>query len=263
MDFNAPPEPPVFDPAPPPPTPWPLWPTIGFSIGIAGIALVAQIFAAITVVGIMMGVNGSIPDAEQLAENGALLGVATCASAPVVVGLVFFLAWLRRGISLDDYLQLRWPSARTMLLWLGGLLGFVLVSDSLTFFLGRPVVPPFMVEAYNSAGLAMPFLMLGLLLGAPFAEEFLFRGFLFTGLQHSRLGTVGASIITSVVWAVIHLQYDWYGMLTLVVGGLFLAAARVKTGSLWTCVILHSVMNVIATTETILLVKGIFPGLGG
>jgi uncharacterized protein len=56
-------------------------------------------------------------------------------------------------------------------------------------------------------------------------------------------------IITSLLWAAIHLQYDLYGIATIFVGGIFLGWVRLKTDSIWLCIILHGMMNLIATLE--------------
>lgn len=108
-----------------------------------------------------------------------------------------------------------------------------------------------MLEVYGTAGNALPLLWLALIVAAPFSEEFLFRGFLFTGLKESRLGAYGTILITSLIWASIHAQYDLYGITTIFVAGIFLGFARLKTNSIWLCVLLHGLMNLIATLQTV------------
>lgn len=76
---------------------------------------------------------------------------------------------------------------------------------------------------------------------------------MFAGLKQSRLGVVGAVIISAAVWAGIHLQYDLHGILVIFFLGLFLGFVRHKTGSTWLCVILHSIMNLIATIELLVV----------
>ena len=48
--------------------------------------------------------------------------------------------------------------------------------------------------------------MMGLvaIVGAPISEELIFRGFLFSAIAKSRAGILGAALITSPLWAVIH-----------------------------------------------------------
>jgi len=134
------------------------------------------------------------------------------------------------------------------------LLLLVVLSDALTVSLGRPIVPPFMVNAYQTAGF-VPLFWFALIVAAPLAEESLFRGFLFEGIFHSRLGAAGAVILSALAWASIHLQYDLYGVATIFVSGLLLGYARLKTGSLYPTLFLHGLMNLIATVEVVVFLK--------
>jgi len=128
----------------------------------------------------------------------------------------------------------------------------LILSDGLTKLMGRPIVPDTMVEAYQTAGF-VPLFWFTLLVVAPLTEETLFRGFLFEGILHSKLQIRGALIITAAWWASIHVQYDWYGRATVFVFGLFLAYIRLKTNSILMTMCLHSLMNLIATLEIVLL----------
>lgn len=237
--------------------PWGPWATLGWGVLIGVGWTGAQILGAILfVIIVMVQTGGATPDSKALEMDGRLLAIATCFSAPAGVGLSVMFAWMRKGPSVREYLGLVWPGKRIILRWCIWLLLFVAVSDTLTSLLGRPIVPDFMTEVYQSAGWALPLLWIALVIGAPFGEEFMFRGFLFTGLSESRVGPYGAMAITSAIWAVIHMQYDFYGIATLFVGGIFLGWARWKTGSLWLCVLLHALMNLIATIQAEWLLRG-------
>jgi membrane protease YdiL (CAAX protease family) len=87
----------------------------------------------------------------------------------------------------------------------------------------------------------------------PVSEESLFRGFLFEGIRHSRVGAYGAVLLTAVLWSLIHIQYDWYGVATIFISGLLLGLVRLKTESVWATSCLHGLMNLIATLEVALL----------
>jgi uncharacterized protein len=229
------------------PRPWGFWATVGWTliliVAFVGVQLVVGIVVAV--------INRDIAalDPEEISTNGMVLAMMTCFAAPVIVGLCVLFAFLRKQFPLKDYLGLKWIESRKFLRWCIGLLVLVLVSDALTSLMGRPIIPDFMFEVYDTAGNAMPILWLALIVAAPFSEEFLFRGFLFTGLKHSRLGGSGGIIVTALVWASIHLQYDFYGMTTIFAGGIFLGLARLKTNSIWLCIILHGIMNLIATLQ--------------
>ncbi|MEM9658816.1 MAG: CPBP family intramembrane glutamic endopeptidase, partial [Planctomycetota bacterium] len=146
-------------------------------------------------------------------------------------------------------LGFRRPSAASLAGWTVVSLLLVGASDCLSMILGRPVVPDVMRDAYRTAG-SLPLFWLAIVVAAPLVEELIFRGLLLIGLSNTRFGSVGAAIATSAAWAVIHLQYDAHDMTTIFLFGLILAAARMTTRSIVTCLYLHSVVNLIAIIET-------------
>ena len=81
---------------------------------------------------------------------------------------------------------------------------------------------------------------------APVAEEFLFRGLLFTSLRAS-IGLWPAAIITGIVFGAIHVGSSPVGfLLPLAVLGLGLCLIYAWTRSLYPCIALHAVNNAIA-----------------
>ena len=136
------------------------------------------------------------------------------------------------------------------MVWSAALVGFSMGYDVLTSGLGKSVVPQSMVVLYESAGF-VPLLWAAILIGAPVGEEFFFRGFLLPGWQRSRLGTGGAVVLVAAAWAAIHVQYDLWGMSQIFLAGILLGYVRVKTGSVLLCILLHGLMNLIATIELV------------
>ena len=190
----------------------------------------------------------------DLESDGFFLSLAVCASTPVVIGLCWLFAWLRRGMPVGEYLGLVPVSARRMFRWCLVLLVFVVVSDGLTASLGRTIVPEVMVDAYRTAWFE-PLLWLAIILLAPLSEEVLFRGFLYRGLEQSKVGVWGAIGISALLWAIIHVQYDLYGMATIFAGGILLGVVRQVTGSILPTILLHALMNLIATVQVMVFVR--------
>jgi len=95
----------------------------------------------------------------------------------------------------------------------------------------------------------------GAVIVAPAGEEILFRGFLFRGWVRSPR-PVGPAIIAifviSLLWAVLHVQYDWTGIVQILVVGLFLGWMRYVSGSTLLTFFLHALFNVEGTLETVL-----------
>lgn len=129
------------------------------------------------------------------------------------------------------------------------LVAFVLVSDTLTWLLGRTIVPPAMLDAYASSD-RKAMLFLAIVLAAPVSEEIFVRGFLY-GVLHARgVGVLWCALLTSLLWSSIHVQYDLYEISTLFVLGLLLFWARARSGSILPPFAMHALANAIAFVET-------------
>ncbi len=108
-----------------------------------------------------------------------------------------------------------------------------------------------MFNVYSTA-VSKTLLYIALVLAAPVSEEIFFRGFLFYGILKTRLGPVGAVVLSSLIWAPLHFQYDLYGMCTVLALGLLFGYARLKTKSVYIPIVMHSLMNFIAAMEIML-----------
>lgn len=226
--------------------PWGFWATLGMGLVIELAVLAVQLSVVFAVMVFVQITGWRLQGGGE--NNGLVLALAAWAAVPAAIGGCWLFASLRRGIPVVEYLGLKGVPMKTLAVWCGWLVLFVVASDLLTVSLGRPVVPESMMEAYASATIP-PLLWLALIVAAPLAEETVFRGFLFKGLRHSRVGAAGAIVIPSLIWSSIHLQYDLYGIATIFVAGLLLGLARLRTGSLYVPLALHGLMNLIATVE--------------
>jgi membrane protease YdiL (CAAX protease family) len=83
----------------------------------------------------------------------------------------------------------------------------------------------------------------------PVTEEIVFRGFLFRGLSASFLGVAGTLIVTSIAWALLHVQYDWLTVAQIFLIGLLLGWLRWASGSTLLTISLHVLANLVATIE--------------
>jgi membrane protease YdiL (CAAX protease family) len=232
-------------------TPWGIWATAGFSLIIVAAFLLTQIVVSSALVAMELRQNPALDIdvySQSLATNGLVLAVATCGGMLTTVALVSAFVRLRKPGTLMQYLHFYPVATRALVGWLSVVLILALLWDLLTFLLGRPVVPHFMIAAYQSAGF-MPLFWIALVVAAPVSEEVFFRGFLFEGIRYTRLGSGGAVVLTSLAWAVVHLQYDFYEMTTVFMLGVVLALARLRTNSLYTTIAMHALVNFLATLE--------------
>jgi len=232
------------------PTPWGLRATLGLSALIILANLASGVMA---VVGFVAFTQNPFLDKtpSQLASNGTLVTLSVLLSAPVIVGLTLFFANLRRGLSLRDYLALREVDWKQIIKWLCVLFLFALAFDLLTLLLKRPIVEQFMFNVYSTAT-SKPLLWAALVIAAPVSEEIFFRGFLFYGILNTRLGPTGAVILSSLIWTPLHIQYDLYGLASVLVLGLLFGYARLKTNSVYIPIAMHALMNFIAAMEVMI-----------
>lgn len=98
----------------------------------------------------------------------------------------------------------------------------------------------------DESDVALVFVLLMVTLGAPVAEEFLFRGFLFRALRNWK-GVIPATMIGGAVFGLIHAgSADAVALLPLALLGAGLCLLYHWTGSLYPCVALHAINNAIA-----------------
>lgn len=237
------------------PSPWGFWATLGFLVPILGAYFVAQVPAVAIYFALAWPDR---PDLTTLENNGFFLAIAALCSAPVAIGICLSLAAMRKGCRLRDYFGLYWPSASRAFRWGSALGALVFATDFVTTqWLHRPLVPEVMIDAYRTAKV-LPLFWFAIIVAAPCAEEFVFRGFLFRGMfgsGDSNLRIASAIIVPSIFWSALHLQYDSYGMFVIFLSGLLLGVARMKSGSLLLCIALHALMNLIATIEIEILLR--------
>jgi uncharacterized protein len=187
--------------------------------------------------------------------DGIMVTLFILISNPVTIIVVWFAARLK--FDPVDYLALRWPAQRYVMIGLALLVGLIALSDILLYLSGRDLVTPFQLQSYTTAraeGWLWPMLFAAIVV-APAGEEVLFRGFLFKGFARSDRLAWPAIIVISLLWAALHIQYDWAGMLQIFVIGLFLGWMRWRSGSLLLTFLLHALFNLEGTLETVLQVK--------
>ncbi len=152
--------------------------------------------------------------------------------------------------SVKDYLAIRAVSLSGLLGWVGITLLLGLASTAVSYALDQPI-SEFIIMAYDGAYF-YPVLWIGLVVCAPVYEEVFFRGFMYEGIAQSKLGPAGAVVLTSVVWSGIHLQYGYFELCLLVVFGIVLGIARLRTRSILPCIAMHSAFNVLAALEAVI-----------
>jgi membrane protease YdiL (CAAX protease family) len=125
--------------------------------------------------------------------------------------------------------------------------GYLLLLVDVLWFGARGVNDPIqqVVEATRLGVPGSLLLLFGTVLLAPIGEELLFRGFLLPRLLVQK-GPVWAVGVSAVVFALLHPQYGLY-MPVVLVYGIVLGWARVRTGGLAAPILLHMTINAVVT----------------
>jgi hypothetical protein len=236
----------------PPRLRWGPWATIAWGIGIAGVMAVGQTVGAAGYLASLRYAHLTLPARGEIGSNGPLLAWAILASTPLVLGAMALAVRLAR-VRFGEYLALSWPRWRDLGIGLGALT-LVLVGAGLAAGLAGEETPDFMLDIFRSARDSGNFALVvfAFVFLAPLQEELLFRGFLYRGLSSS-LGAVPTIALTAAVWAVSHLQYDWFFMGEVFAIGLTVGWLRWRSGSTSLTILLHGMMNALALLDVAFL----------
>jgi uncharacterized protein len=194
-------------------------------------------------------------EARDRPDIRAFLGSSVFEYAYVVgaLGIAPILAWAIRRANwrIGDYLALHRPRRDVVLRSVLYFSIFVAAEVTVTSVLGiGQADEQLMIDAYRAAKLAgtLPILWLTLVVIAPIAEEVVFRGFLYRGWAQSRLGVMGAIVVTSVLFGLLHIQYTWTGIVFCALSGVLFGWARWRSGTTTLPILLHVLFNLISAT---------------
>ena len=253
------PEPAARAAPPAPARPLSGWATAGWTVLAFFAWLAAEAFVLIVFLLRWFARNPGVPiDVDKVAHNGYVVSIAAIVSMAVQCGVVI-LAIRRARHPVAEYLGLvRRPHVREVVFCLVSVTVLLVASDLLSWMSGHDLVPPFMVKVYEAtreAGApAVLLLLIAAVVAAPIGEEIMFRGFLFRGWAASPLGVAATIVVTSAIWAGIHVQYDWYGIIQVFCLGLLFGWVRARSGSTLLTIMMHAVCNIAATVETAVIV---------
>lgn len=183
------------------------------------------------------------------------------AEAFTIGGIVWFVHRHKGRMS-----QLGWNRPKLRYVWVA-LVGFgvYLVAYIAVAVLVDIFIPSIDMEQKQNIGFSsvhgpveLTLTFLSLVILPPLAEELVFRGFVFSSLR-SRMRFVWATLITSILFAIPHLQFGegapplWVAAIDTLVLSLVLCYVRERTGSLWSSILIHSLKNGLAFTALFLI----------
>ncbi len=218
-----------------PNTPWPPWTALLWAAGAILASFSVAALAAVTI-------------ASQGGSQSTAIVVATLCQQIVLIIAALWMAGLKGGARRDVLALV--PAKGGVVAYLMALLTLIafVMAMSITIHAIDPTLikndlKPFAEILKSPVWWAM-FPMVGI--GAPLAEELLFRGFLFPALAKTRIGLTGAALVTSAGWAAVH-SYSLVGMSQVFVIGLVFSWMLVRTGSLKVPIVVHAIYNTVLT----------------
>jgi membrane protease YdiL (CAAX protease family) len=229
---------------------WGYWATAAWAV----VAFLVGQFVALAVV--VLWRAGRLNTILETPYDGVLVTLFILISNPVTIAVLVLAVRLAHA-NVADYLGLVWPQKRDVIVGLVLLVGLIALSDALLYLTGRELVTPFQLQSYTTAAAEgwLPAMAIAAIIVAPAGEELIFRGFLFRGFVRSERSAWPAIVVISLLWAALHIQYDWAGMLQIFVIGLFLGWVRWTSASTLLTFLLHALFNLEGTLETVLQVK--------
>jgi uncharacterized protein len=231
------------------PNPWGFWGSLGWS----AFAMATGVFAVFVFTIIWMLTHGLLvvnPEDKHFATATGILIL----SAPLVV---LAIATKIRKFSLRDYFALDGFSRRDLVIGLICLTALIVGFGAIETLLGIDGGSKHVEATYRAAKAAgaLPLLWFSVVVVAPVTEELFFRGFLHRGWAPSWLGVSGTIVLTSALWAVLHQQYNVFGILLIFVMGLIFGWMRQRSSSTLLPMVLHTVNNLLATVLVTLQVE--------
>ncbi|MDN3454063.1 MULTISPECIES: CPBP family intramembrane glutamic endopeptidase [unclassified Psychrobacter] len=227
------------------------WGTFWLTVGMVFAFFISQLFGVYIAGKLVLPAakKASIGDIFFFGSNdGTVVSLSILIGCVLLLALSVLIIRLKRGM-LRQYLALKPFSVSVGMRVLGLLLVFMIASQALTYMLDMtPLV--FVDPLYQSVS-SVWLLVFAIVVVAPIYEEVVFRGILwsaiteqFTAPSYSENhGAIVASMVTSLIFAVIHVQYGIYEISTIVVLALIFCYARIKSGSLLLPIVLHIVNN--------------------
>jgi membrane protease YdiL (CAAX protease family) len=185
--------------------------------------------------------------AQSLQTNGWVLSIAILISGLCSIGLLYATLTWRPALPPSQYLALRKPRWTAWWIWNALLVALMLLSESILRAVQQPETSTETLYRTTHSPILLYIAIVGI---APLFEELLFRGFLFYGLQSSRLGSKGAILISAFTWTIPHTQYSGLILAQVFVFGLLFGAARAHTKSLFIPLSMHCLNNFLVLSIT-------------
>lgn len=231
-----------------------VWQALLFCVGCFGVMFILQLIGVWLVAWLYFDDATNMTELLALgSQNGVVIAYSVLFTA-ITFSLLAIGSILPKTKTLTDTLSFlgiyrfkfqQFFSASVLLVIL------MVVSEYLTIYFNKTPMA-FMDRLLNAQSFYL--LIIAVVVIAPIYEELIFRGVLFGVLSHTKVTSshtthhhhhLMAAIISSLLFSLVHVQYDWYGLILIFFIGLFFCYIRVRYGLLLS-MLMHMMNNAIA-----------------
>jgi membrane protease YdiL (CAAX protease family) len=191
-------------------------------------------------------------DVATVSQDGGAIVLFIFVSAPVQVAVLLVAAAYKGNAA--AYLGYMLPRRSEVVFGVATVAALIVLGDAVNWLAGRNIVDRFQTDIYQAASNAnmLPLLLVAITIFIPVTEESLFRGFLFRGWLRTPQHAWPVIVFTAGLFAVIHVQYDWFLIAQVFAFGVVFGWMRWATGSAILTMLLHGLVNLEGMVETIL-----------
>lgn len=237
------------------PTPWGIFSVFKFLIANLFLIIVSSCFIGFISVIIVMAINpGAFEDKElfkkQLGEITA--NIMSFAFYIIAVGLVYYSVVKRHHHNFFEGLHIykvskehiiKYAKIAAFIVFSVAVIAAIISFTPLQSFIPENVpLDEYIGDTYGKLILFTIFALI-----APFAEEIIFRGYIFKGLQN-RMGSIWAGIVVTVIFILVHgpqLAFSVVLLSLISIVSVVLIYIRIRTDNLTNCIIVHQIYNFI------------------
>lgn len=227
-------------------TPWGRFATLG----LGAVALFAGQIIALAALTWYFGL--SLTRLPDLSSDGVAVVIIILVSTPIEVALLALFA--QRCGPVAEYLGWKLPRRADVIVGFITIAVFIALADLVSWLTGHGVVTTFQTDIYTTASAQgwLLLLWLSIIVVTPIGEETLFRGFLFRGWFREPKDAWFAIIATGGLFALLHVQYDWFVIAQVFCFGVLLGWMRWVSGSTVLTMMLHGFINFEGMIETLI-----------
>lgn len=237
------------------PTATATWGPLAAVIATLAIFFGGQLIGTIIVV-VLFTVLGRTADLNSTGEAFSTVFLFASVLAITATSLTLTGAFLRHKRATFGTIGLKRARLQDVPLAIAGYLAYLVIFILISMGI-QATAPELLQQEQNigfsraSAGASLVPIFISLVLLPPLIEEILCRGLLYTGLRR-KLRPLGATLITSLLFATAHLQWDqaapllWVAAIDTFVLSVVLCRLRERTGRLWAPILVHGIKNAVA-----------------